>query len=154
MNVNAVSKEKKAHVLLYKKDGSAYALALMSVAAEFVYVVSILDVMPVSFWMGLAIMVNIFMLFMLFTCAVKVNVYEKTWSVITFALGFYMLLRQFVLVPVLLKPYDNHTIILIANLVCAALLFAAGAVSYRKCTMRDKIQAKMESEDVRRNGGK
>lgn len=154
MSVNAALKEKKSRVLLYKKDGSSYALALLSVLAEFVYVVSILDCMPVSYWMGIAIMVNIFMLFMLFTCAVKVNVYNKLWSVITFALGFYMLLRQFVLVPVLLKPFDNETIILISNLTCAALLFAAGALSYRKCTMRDKIQEKLESEDARQNGGK
>lgn len=154
MSANAVAKEKKAHVLLYKKDGRSYALALLSVAAEFVYVVSILDVMPVSFWMGICIMMNIFLLFMLFTCAVKVNVYEKAWSVITFSLGFYMLLRQFVLVPMLLKPYDNETIILIANLACAALLFAAGAVSYRKCTTREKIQEKLESEAARQNGGK
>lgn len=136
-------KEKQVYVTLYKKDGASYALILLAVLTEFVYVISILDVMPVSFLMGVTVIVNIFLLFLLFTCAVKVNVYEMQWAVIGLVAGGYMLLRQFVLVPHLLQPYDRALIILISNVAGAILLFAAGANSLQKSTKRQKLQQKL-----------
>ena len=38
-------------------------MILLATLLEFVYVVSILDVMPVTFMMGVAVIVNIFLLF-------------------------------------------------------------------------------------------
>lgn len=132
MKPDISEKEKKVYVTLYKKDAPSYAMILLATLLEFVYVVSILDVMPVTFMMGVAVIVNIFLLFLLFTCAVKVNVYEIPWAAVSLIVGGYMLLRQFVLVPFVLQPYDREQIILVANLAGAALLFAAGGNSLRK----------------------
>ena len=133
----------KVYVTLYKKDAPSYAMILLATLLEFVYVVSILDVMPVTFMMGVAVIVNIFLLFLLFTCAVKVNVYEIPWAAVSLIVGGYMLLRQFVLVPFVLQPYDREQIILVANLAGAALLFAAGGNSLRKSSKRRRLQKQL-----------
>ena len=128
MKPDISEKEKKVYVTLYKKDAPSYAMILLATLLEFVYVVSILDVMPVTFMMGVAVIVNIFLLFLLFTCAVKVNVYEIPWAAVSLIVGGYMLLRQFVLV---------------ANLAGAALLFAAGGNSLRKSSKRRRLQKQL-----------
>lgn len=148
MEQNMTEKEKQVYVSLYKKDGASYALILLAVLTEFVYVISILDVMPVSFLMGVTVIVNIFLLFLLFTSAVKVNVYEMQWAVIGLVTGAYMLFRQFVLVPYLLQPYDRIQIILASNVAGAILLFAAGANSLQKSTKRQKLQQKLAHPSV------
>ena len=117
MKPDISEKEKKVYVTLYKKDAPSYAMILLATLLEFVYVVSILDVMPVTFMMGVAVIVNIFLLFLLFTCAVKVNVYEIPWAAVSLIVGGYMLLRQFVLVPFVLQPYDREQIILVLSLI-------------------------------------
>ena len=61
--------EKKTYVTLYRTNGYSYTLTLLAIIAEFVYVTTILDSMPVNFWMGLTVIVNIFVLFLVFTCA-------------------------------------------------------------------------------------
>ena len=90
MKPDISEKEKKVYVTLYKKDAPSYAMILLATLLEFVYVVSILDVMPVTFMMGVAVIVNIFLLFLLFTCAVKVNVYEIPWAAVSLIVGGYM----------------------------------------------------------------
>lgn len=147
MNDKTAEKEKKVYVSLYKKDSASYSLALLSIVAELVYVISILDVMPVTYWMGITIMVNIFVIFAQFTCAVKVNVYNKQWSIIAIVMGMYLLFRQFALVPVVLKPYEREQIIGIANLAGAALLILVGIVSVQKCDKREKLQKKLSTLD-------
>ena len=149
----SVEKEKKVYVSLYKKDSLSYALALCAILSELVYVISILDVMPVSFWMGVTVMVNIAMLFALFTSAVKMNVYDKRWSLLAMVLGIYMIIRQFILVPFVLKPYNRQMIIGAANLAGAALLLAAGNISRQKCDKRTKLQKKLAETGEDQNGG-
>ena len=107
--------EKKTYVTLYRTNGYSYTLTLLAIIAEFVYVTTILDSMPVNFWMGLTVIVNIFVLFLVFTCAVKINVYSSRWAVITLAVGVYFLVRQFLIVPVFLQPYAHETILLVSN---------------------------------------
>lgn len=141
MSQNSMSlQEKKARISLYKKDAASYALVLLAVLAEFVYVVNVLDAMAVTFWMGVTVMVNIFLLFLLFTCAVKVNTYHRPWALAALAAGVYMLIRQFVLVPFVLKPTDRHTVILLANLAGAALLLYAGFVSLERIKRRERVR--------------
>ena len=111
MNDKMTEKEKKAYVSLYKKDGLSYSLALCAIVAELVFVVGILDVMEVSFWMGITVMVNIAVLFILFTCAVKMNIYNRTWGIVALVLGVYFLVRQFVIVPGVLKPYERQVML-------------------------------------------
>lgn len=48
MKPDISEKEKKVYVTLYKKDAPSYAMILLATLLEFVYVVSILDVMPVT----------------------------------------------------------------------------------------------------------
>lgn len=138
-------KEKKAYVSLYKKDGLSYSLTLMAIVAELVYVIGILDVIEVSFWMGPVVMINIVMLFALFTCAVKMNIYEKKLAFAAIALGIYMIVRQMVLVPFILKPYDRQLLIMAANVIGTCLLVAAGLTSIRRCSRRQKLQDKLVS---------
>lgn len=138
-------REKKAYVSLYKKDSLSYSLTLLTIAAELVYVISILDVIEVSYLMGPVVMINITMLFVLFTCAVKLNIYEKKMAFTAIGLGIYMMVRQMFLVPLLLKPYDRQVIIASANIVGACLLIAAGTVSIRRIDRRKKLQEKLNA---------
>lgn len=149
----SVEKEKKVYVSLYKKDSLSYSLSLCAILAELVYVISILDVMPVSYLMGVTVMANIAILFALFTCAVKMNVYNKIWAIVAVVLGIYMIIRQFVLVPVLLKPYDRQLIIAAANLIGAVLLIAAGSISKKKSDLRSALLKKFTDVGEDQNGG-
>lgn len=149
----SVEKEKKVYVSLYKKDSLSYTLTLCAILAELVYVISILDVIPVSYLMGVTVMVNIGMLFALFTCAVKMNVYEKNWALIAVVLGIYMVIRQLVLVPVVLKPYDRQMIIGLGNLVGAVLLLASGTISRQKCDKRSRLQKQLAEQSEGQDGG-
>lgn len=147
MSNNVDEREKKAYVSLYKKDGLSFGLSLSAIAAELVYVISVLDVITVSFWMGITVMINIAVLFLLFTCAVKMNVYEKKLAYAALVLGVYMLLRQLVLVPVILQPYSRQLLIAAANFAGGALLIAAGYVSTVRCSRRKKLQEKIGDTD-------
>lgn len=131
---------KKVYVTLYKKDAGSYALMLLATLVEFIYVIAILDVMPVSFMMGLTVIFNIFLIFLLFTCAVKMNVYQAKWAVVALVVGGYMVARALVVVPFVLQPYEWQTMLLLANLIGAALLLLAGLGNIRKSTKRQKLQ--------------
>lgn len=144
MGGNMEEREKKIYVSLYKKDGLSYSLTLMAIAAELLYVISILDVMEVSFWMGFTVMINIGILFSLFTCAVKMNIYEKKLAIAALGLAVYMVFRQLVLIPLVLKPYDRQMLISAANVTGACLLSAAGCISYYRYDRRQKLQEKLD----------
>lgn len=146
--------EKKVYVTLYKKDGLAYALALLATLAEFVYVIAILDVMPVSYQMGFTVMVNIALIFLLFSCAVKMNVYQRSWALAALGAAGYMALRAVTVVPLVLRPYGRQTLILAADLAGAALLLAAGLSSLRRGGRRRKLQRALEEQEGRRADGK
>lgn len=146
MNDKMTEKEKKAYVSLYKKDGLSYSLALCAIAAELVFVVGILDVMEVSFWMGITVMVNIAVLFILFTCAVKMNIYNRTWAIVALVLGVYFLIRQYVIVPGVLKPYERHVMLMAANISGAVCLVLAGVVSMKRTDRRRKLQETLDEQ--------
>ena len=146
MNDKMTEKEKKAYVSLYKKDGLSYSLALCAIAAEIVFVVGILDVMEVSFWMGITVMVNIAVLFILFTCAVKMNIYNRTWAIVALVLGVYFLIRQFVIVPGVLKPYERQAMLMAANISGAVCLVLAGVVSMKRTDRRRKLQETLDEQ--------
>lgn len=135
--------DKKVYVSLYKKNTLCYALILLATALEFVYVVSVLDRMKISWLMGGAVMVNIFVLFLLFTCAVKVNVYSALWCRVTLAAAAYILLRQTVLIPFVIKPIGRGTRILILNIVSIVLLTAAGAIGIIRAGKRAALLTRL-----------
>lgn len=145
MNGEISQAEKRVYVTLHKKDGASYALALLATLVEFIYVIAILDVMPVSYLMGLTVIANIFLIFLLFTCAVKMNVYEAGWAVVALAVAGYMVLRALVIVPLVLRPYQRQTMLLLTGLAGAAVLAVAGLGSIRKSTRRRKLQQKLDA---------
>lgn len=145
MNGEISQAEKKVYVTLHKKDGASYALALLATLVEFIYVIAILDVMPVSYLMGLSVIANIILIFLLFTCAVKMNVYQTGWAVVALAVAGYMVLRALVIVPLVLRPYQRQTMLLLTGLAGAAVLAVAGLGSIRKSTRRRKLQQKLDA---------
>lgn len=145
MNGEISQAEKKVYVTLHKKDGASYALALLATLVEFIYVIAILDVMPVSYLMGLSVIANIVLIFLLFTCAVKMNVYQTGWAVVALAVAGYMVLRALVIVPLVLRPYQRQTMLLLTGLAGAAVLAVAGLGSIRKSTRRRKLQQKLDA---------
>jgi len=148
MDARLLEKEKKAYVSLYKKDTLSYSLILCAILAELIYVIMVLDVMSVSYLMGITVMLNILILFALFTCAMKVSVYHKTWALIAVFLGIYMLVRMFVLVPLVLKPYSRQTVITAANIVGGGLLMVAGLISLKRTTIRQKLQEQLNQSNA------
>ncbi len=108
MKPDISEKEKKVYVTLYKKDAPSYAVTLpghpvgICVCGEY----SGRD--AGYLYDGRCGDREHFPLFLLFTCAVKVNVYEIPWAAVSLIVGGYMLLRQFVLVPFVLQPYDRE----------------------------------------------
>ncbi len=148
MDNRLLEQEKKAYVSLYKKDVLPYTLILCAILAELIYDIMVLDVIPVSYLMGVTVMINIVILFVLFTCAVKVNIYHKIWAVIAVFLGIYMLVRMSVLVPLVLKPYARHTEIMAANLLGGLMLLAAGFISLKHTNRRQRLQEQLKQTDA------
>lgn len=148
MDNQLLDKEKKTYVSLYKKNGLPYSLTLLATLAELIYVVMVLDVMAVSYKMGFTVMINILVLFMLFACAMNVNVYHRGWSLTAVALGVYMLVRMAVIVPVVLKPYDRQLLLSAANLIGGAILIAAGFISVKRTDSRQKLQDKIDQSNA------
>lgn len=140
--------DKKVYVSLYKKNKSCYALILLATALEFVYVVSVLDRMRISWIMGATVMVNILALFLLFTCAVKVNVYSTFWSWVTIAAAAYVLFRQLVLIPFVIKPTGRETRILILNIATVILLTAAGVLGLVRTGKRTALLNRLGRSSV------
>lgn len=141
-------KEKRAYVSLYKKNTLPYSLTLCSILAELVYVVMILDVIAVSYWMGVTVIVNIILLFVLFTCAVKINIYDRKWSVAAMGVGVYMVARMFVFIPVVLKPFDRQAAIMAANILGIILLFTAGLLGARRSDRRKRLQVQLNQSNA------
>ena len=115
-------KQKKVHVSLFRKEKVSYSLTLFAIIAELVYVIGILDVMNKSYWMGITVMVNILMLFLMFTCAVKMNVYDKKWAFIALVVAVYLVIRQLVLVPIVLQRSIDVSIMNKAIVFCFGII--------------------------------
>lgn len=150
MNGKIAEKEKMVYVSLYKKDARSYALTLLATAMQFLYIIIILNSIAMNVWVGATVIINIFLLFFLFTCAVKMNIYQEKWAVRAMLMGAYMLLRQFVLIPVILCPIKNVGVTTFANVAAAVLLIVAGALNISKTERRKKLQAKLaEGNEVK-----
>ncbi len=131
-------KDKKVDISFYRKNGGAYNLALFSVLAEFVYVVTVLDQMTVNFLMGVVTMLNIALLFLLFTVGIKMNVYSELWTKIGFGIAAYFVLRIVFLLPVVVQPLDKFAQIYGAAGISLVLLLAACVQSQIIIAKRNK----------------
>ncbi|MFI3170078.1 MAG: hypothetical protein R3Y06_09055 [Faecalibacterium sp.] len=137
-NTSAQRKEKKVEISFYRKNSGAYNLALLSVLAEFVYVVTVLDQMAVNYLMGAVTMMNIALLFLLFTVGIKMNVYSEKWTKIGFGIAAYFAFRIVVLLPFVVQPLDKFVQIYGAAGISLALLLVACVQSQIIITRRNK----------------
>ncbi len=130
--------EKKAKILIYKKNAVPYWLILLAICAEVYYTVIILGNMATDYRVGLVIIINIIMIFGMFTCAVKVNVYDMTWSLVAAALAAYVVCRTVYLIPTFVQPTGKQGQIIGANVVQAGLMFVGALISVPRIVRRDR----------------
>lgn len=137
-NGGAQRKDKKVDISFYRKNSRAYQITLFAVLAEFIYVVTVLDQMTVNYLMGVVTMLNIAILFLLFTIGIKMNVYDALWTKIGFGISAYLVLRITVLLPVIVQPLDKLPQIYGWAIVSFVLLLVACVQSQRIITLRNK----------------
>lgn len=130
-------KRKLTEIAMYRENEAAYRLVLCAVIAELVYVIQILGNMEINFLVGAVTMINIAMLFSLFTVAIKVNVYSDLFTKIGYILVGYLALRLFVLLPSLVKPTGNKTVIYGATIATLVFLLLGSLVSSQRIIMRN-----------------
>lgn len=141
---DAVYKSKMVKISLFRKNSLPYAMILFSILFELAYTVVILDDIGVSFMMGIITIINIILLFLLFTCAVKISTYRKEWAFVALLTGAYAVFRAFVIVPAL-KPVSKESNLIIYNLIMAALIITA---SIRSLILIRKRNAFLETEEA------
>jgi len=132
-------KQKLVKVSFFVENTLSYKLVLAAIFFNLAYSIVILDVMEVNFLMGLTVFINISMLFLLFTCAVKVRIYNKRWTFIALASGAYIALRIFVLIPSVLKPYSKVFQIYLFNVFALICIVIAFVLSMIRLTKREKL---------------
>lgn len=121
---------------LFRKNALPAQLILLSIVFELLFAVRVLDVMKIDYLMGISTFTDIVLLFLLFTCSVKVGVYSRLWTWVTLALALFALLRAVVLVPFVLKPLDDQVRLQLWNAGLFLCLAVAGlrslVVSHRR----------------------
>lgn len=100
---------KTVKVSVFCKNAFGYGMTLAAILFELVFSIRILDSISVGVMMGISCGINILLLFVLFSVAVKVNVYQIRWAYVGIICAGYALLRAFFLLPVLLKPTAHQS---------------------------------------------
>ena len=148
-----MSADKKVKISVFKKNSLGYLGVLLSIFFELYFSVKILDSIPVGAMMGVSCFINIVLLFLLFSVAVKVNLYRRFWAVIGLAVGGYAILRAFVLLPVVLRPTENMSKLFLSTLVEGILLVLSCLESYivssRRSTFLDSEEGQALTKEVR-----
>lgn len=140
--------EVNVKVSLFQKDGISYALVLSSIIFELLFSVKILDVIAVNWLIGVSTILNIILLFLLFSCAVKVNVYKVGWAVCALSIAGYAVIRACVLLPLLLKPVSDVPGLVLDNAGLACFLGAAGVRSLLVSSRRRAFMKTKEARDL------
>lgn len=122
-------KIKHEGVLLFNKNYLGYSLTLISIGFEFLFSIKILDSINVGMMMGFSCFLNIVLLFLLFTIAVRVNVYDVDWAKISLIIAIYAIIRCFIIVPFMLKPYQNVRFLSVTTLIEGLFLVFSGIES-------------------------
>lgn len=135
---------KSVKVSVFCRNGLGYALTLAAILFELAFSVKILDSIGVGVLMGVSCGLNIILLFVLFSVAVKENVYRTDWCLVGIACGAYALLRGFVLLPLVLKPVENQGMLFASTCVCGALVLAGALVSLVRSRRRAAFLATSE----------
>lgn len=141
-----MSNNVKTKISLFQKDSISYSLVLFSIIFELVFSVKILDVIETGYLMGVSTLIDIILLFLLFSCAVKVNVYKIKWAIYTLGIAVYAFLRTILIVPFILKPTSKVGELTLYNLLLVAFLSIAGIrsliISYRRKSFMETDEAK------------
>ncbi len=132
--------EKLVEISFFRSNNLSYKMILFSVLAEMIYVITLLGQVEINALIGVITMMNIVMLFLLFTIAIKVNVYSMYWTRIGFATAAYLALRAVVLLPLMVKPLGAYGQIYGSTLVTILLLLGGCVISQRKIVRREKAK--------------
>ncbi|MFI3163443.1 MAG: hypothetical protein R3Y65_03245 [Bacillota bacterium] len=135
----AERKDKLVEVSLFKNNKLPYSMILFSILSELIYTIVILGNIATNYMMGAITMFNIAVLFVLFTTAVRVNIYSIGWTKAATGFGIYMVVRALFVVPVILQPTGKLTSIYAMIIVTAVLLFVASVISYKRIADRTKL---------------
>jgi len=137
--------EKSILTTFFQDNAKAYTITLCSTLVELWYTLSILDVIEVNFLMGIITFLNITLLFTLFTAAVKIKIYSKKWAINAIVIGVYALIRAFIIIPVVVKPYAELSFNIILNVILGILLIIAGLMTIKVIKQRKPYLSKMEN---------
>lgn len=141
---NQAERNKKlAEISYYKSNNLSYKMVLFAVLAEMIYVITVLGQVEINALVGLITMVNIVLLFLLFTIAIKVNVYSQFWTNIGFATTGYLALRAAVLLPMLVKPLGSYTAIYGMTAISIALVLFGCIISQKRIALREQAKEAM-----------
>lgn len=150
MEKTAEYKEKSIKTTLFQDNSIPYRLCFIAAILELWYTLSVLDVIAVNYLMGIITFINIVLLFALFAGAVKLNVYDKHWSIRIIILGIYTLIRAFILLPLVVKPYDRVAELLWLNIIVGVLLLVAGFMTLdiikKRTPYYDELMKGLENE--------
>lgn len=83
----------------YKSNGLCYWLVLLAAVLDLVYLIQLLSVIEKNIWIGVSILFNIAVLLFLFTSAIKIKNYKKTFNIPVIVFGFYTVARVFGILP-------------------------------------------------------
>ncbi len=137
--------EKSILTTFFQDNAKAYMITLCSTLVELWYTLSILDVIEVNFLMGIITFLNITLLFTLFTAAVKIKIYSKKWAINAIVIGVYAIIRAFIIIPVVVKPYAELSFNIILNVILGVLLISAGLMTIKVIKQRKPYLSKMEN---------
>ncbi len=136
--------EKSILTTFFQNNAKAYVITLCSTLIELWYTLTVLDVIEVNFMMGIITFLNIILLFTLFTAAVNIKIYSEKWAINAIVIGFYALLRAFIIIPVVVRPYEKLSFNIIMNVILGALLLSAGFMTLKVNKQRKPYIDKME----------
>lgn len=134
----------RVKLTLFRKNALPAQLILLSILFELIFSIRVLDVMKIDYLMGISTFTDILLLFLLFTCSVKVGVYSRFWTWMTLVLALFALLRAVVLVPFVFKPLDDQVRLQLYN---AGLFLCLAVAGLRSLVVSHRRQALMETSE-------
>lgn len=136
---------------LFRKNTLSAQLVLLSIVFELMFAIRILDVIKINYLMGISTFSDILLLFLLFTCSVKIGVYSRLWTWIALALALFALLRAGILVPFVLKPMEEQVRLQLWNASIFFCLSIAGFHSLIVCHRRQLLLETAEGKSLLSN---
>ncbi len=92
-------KDKSGKLLKYQVNSFSYWLMLLVTLLEIIYVIIFLNMMYTSYLEFPTLLVNLAFTLFLFLSAMKVKTYSKTWTMINFGFGVYLIIRMIFIIP-------------------------------------------------------